>query len=103
MPYTDAVSRASIEFLSKRQDRIEELFDRIASVQEDMSRLLVTNIERISDAKNQTDNINQVIRVLQNKIDSIEKILWQYVGVASFIAMAVTTGPILYKTFFSTH
>jgi hypothetical protein len=103
MAYTDAVSRVSIEFLTKRLDRIEEFMDRLTTIQEDMSKLLTANIERISDCKSQTDNLNHIIRQLQIKIDAIEKILWQYVGIVSFITMLITAGPILYRTIFPAH
>jgi chromosome segregation ATPase len=53
----DPVSRTAIEFISKRQDRIEDILDRVTTIQEELSKTVATNTQQILDSARQIEKL----------------------------------------------
>jgi hypothetical protein len=106
----DNVSRTALEYLDKRQDRAEEILDRIVTVQEELSRITAVNSHRLTATSEQIENLaavqNNTLTTLDNRIDNalvqiddLKKIIYKYVGGVAIIGFILAYGPALWQLF----
>lgn len=108
--------------LEKRQDRLEEVVDRLTSISSDLSKMIAVHEQRIIQQEKQLTNVENSAEkrreeydeklgsifdridelrhenikqheILSEKIVEMEKIMWKYGGGLAVIAFVLAYGP----------
>ena len=111
-----------ITSIERRQDRLEEVADRLTSISSDLSKMIAVHEQRISQQERQLNNVenlserrreeydeklgivfkkiddlrkesNQQYESLSEKIGEMEKIMWKYGGGMAVVAFLLAYGP----------
>jgi len=107
---------------SRRQDRLEEVVDRLTSISSDLSKMIAVHDQRLNHQEKQLNNVEtsaekrreelearfeaindkleflkeqniQQSEKLSAKINDMEKIMWKYGGGLAVIAFVLAYGP----------
>lgn len=112
--------------LERRQDRLEEVADRLTSISSDLSKMLAVHEQRLNQQERQLNSVetltekrreeydeklgivfkkidtlrnesNAQFESLTDKINEMEKQLWRYAGAFAVIAFILAYGPSIVK------
>ena len=115
-----------ISNIERRQDRLEDVADRLTSISADLSRMIAVHEQRITQQEKQLNTVELLAERRREEVDEkfadvskkieelkkdnhsqyeqisikildLEKMLWKYAGAFSVIAFALAYGPAILK------